>query len=121
MIGGVLGAILGSGLAGRGSHGTGALVGAGVGAASGAAIASSSGSNATSPGCPPGFVTRDGAPPFAYAAYEGVPYYYAAPPWYRPWVLFDGHWVYRPYPYHLFYYHRYYGGWRRGPYRHRGW
>ena len=108
VIGGVVGAILGSGL---GGHGAGALAGAAVGAAGGAVIADSSGSNATSPGCPPGFVARSGAPPFAYG---GSPYIYAAPTWYRPWVLYDGAWVYRPYPYHVWYYNRY------SPYRHYG-
>ena len=60
VLGGLFGAVIGSGLAGRGSHGVGALAGAAVGAGAGAAIASSTGSNATSPGCPPGYVLRDG-------------------------------------------------------------
>lgn len=109
-IGGIAGALLGSGLAGRHDRGAGALLGAGAGAIGGAAIASSSSSNATSPGCPPGFVTRNGAPPFAYAtAYPAAPAYaYAAPGWYQPWVFYGGIWTYRPYPYHSWYYGHYY-------------
>ncbi len=105
VLGGLFGAIIGSGFGGRHSHGTDALAGAAVGAAGGAAIASSAGSNATSPGCPPGYVVRDGAPPFYYGA---GPYVYAAPGWYNPWVFYGGAWVYRPYPYHVWYYHHYY-------------
>jgi hypothetical protein len=107
VIGGIAGALLGSSVAGRGSRGAGAIIGGGVGAVGGAAIADSSGSNATSPGCPPGFVTRSGAPPFAYGGYGGEPYVYAAPDWYRPWVYYGGAWVYRPYPYHVWYYGHY--------------
>lgn len=106
VIGGVVGALLGSGF---GGHGAGALVGAGVGAAGGAAIADSAGSNATSPGCPPGFVVRSGAPAFAYGGYGGSPYLYSAPGWYQPWVFYGGVWTYRPYPYHVWYYRHY--GW----------
>lgn len=108
IIGGIFGAILGGGLSGRHSSGAGVFAGAAVGAAGGAVIAGSSGSNATSPGCPPGYVVRGGAPGYAYAAPS---YYYAAPGWYRPWVFIDGAWAYRPYPYHDWYYRRYHGGW----------
>ncbi len=107
VIGGLFGALVGSGLSGRHDHGTGVLAGAAVGAAGGAAIASSAGSNATSPGCPPGYVVRGGAPAFSYGGY-GTSYVYAAPGWYRPWVYYGGSWVYRPYPYHVWYYHRAY-------------
>lgn len=123
LIGGALGAIIGSGF---GGHGGGALAGAVVGAAGGAVVADSAGSNATSPGCPPGFVVRRGAPGFAYGGYGGQPYVYAAPGWYRPWVYYGGAWVYRPYPYHVWYYGHYgrygyygrpHGYYRHGPYR----
>jgi hypothetical protein len=114
VLGGVVGALLGSGIAGRGSRGAGAVVGAGVGAVGGAAIASSSNSNATSPGCPPGYVVRNGAPAFSYGGY-GQPYLYAAPGWYQPWVFYGGVWTYRPYPYHTWYYGHYgWGGGYRG-------
>jgi hypothetical protein len=116
VIGGAAGALLGSGLAGRHDRGTGALLGAGVGALGGAAVANNSSSGATSPGCPPGYVTRAGAPPFAYGggyavdgAYAAQPAYaYAAPGWYQPWVYYGGAWTYRPYPYHVWYYRHYY-------------
>lgn len=112
-IGGLLGALIGAGVAGPGSRGAGAFVGGAIGAAGGAAIAGSTDSNETSPGCPPGYVVQDGAPQFYY----GAPYLYAAPGWYRPWVFWGDRWVYRPYPYHVWYYNHYYrggrGGWRR--------
>lgn len=113
VIGGAIGALLGAGVAGRHDRGAGALVGAGVGALGGAAVASGSDSNATSPGCPPGFVVRGGAPAFAYG---GADYAYAAPGWYHPWVMYGGVWTYRPYPYHVWYY-RHYGWGPRGYYR----
>lgn len=103
LVGGVLGAIIGGGLAGRHDTGTGMAAGAAVGAIGGAAVASSSGGE-TSPGCPPGFVARGGAPVYAYAQSD---YTYAAPGWYRPWVYVDNYWVYRPYPYHNWYYRNY--------------
>jgi hypothetical protein len=112
IIGGVLGAVIGSAVGGRGNHGAGAFAGAAIGGTSGAVIASSSRGNETSPGCPPGYVVRDGAPDFYYAGYGG-PYLYAAPGWYRPWVLYGDQWVFRPYPYHGFYYRHYYHGGRR--------
>jgi hypothetical protein len=109
--GAILGAIFGSAVAGRGDHGAGAAVGAVVGAGAGAAVASSS-DGETSPGCPPGYVVRRGAPAYVYAQPD---YYYAAPGWYRPWVFVDGFWVYRPYPYHVWYWHTYRGpGWHGG-------
>lgn len=121
LIGGVIGALIGSGF---GGHGGGAVAGAAVGAVGGAAIAANSDSGATSPGCPPGYVVRGGAPTFVYGGY-GTPYYYAAPDWYRPWYFYDGRWLYRPYPYHGWYYRHYYRG-PRGYYggdhwRHRHW
>lgn len=126
LIGGIAGAILGSAIGGRGNHGTGALAGAAVGAAGGAVVGDASGSNATSPGCPPGYVVRGGAPAFSYGGYGGAPYAYAAPGWYRPWVYYGGAWVYRPYPYHVWYYghygpryHGYYGRRWHGGYRRR--
>jgi hypothetical protein len=118
-VGGILGALIGGALGGRHDRGAGVLAGAAVGAVGGAAVASSTGGE-TSPGCPPGFVVRGGAPAWGYAP-DG--YYYAAPTWYRPWVFIDGGWVYRPYPYHDFYYRTWRAGpgwhggpgWRRGP------
>ncbi len=113
VIGGIAGALIGSTF---GGHGAGAFGGAIVGAAGGAAIASNSGSNVTSPGCPPGYVVRGGAPAFAYSGYGGDPYYYDAPGWYRPWVFVGGLWTYRPYPYHVWYYGHYGRGYGRGYY-----
>jgi hypothetical protein len=112
VLGGIFGAVAGSALAGRHSRGEGALAGGAVGALGGAAIAGSSGG--TSPGCPPGFVVRGDAPAFYYG---GGPYLYAAPVWYHPWVQYGGRWVYRPYPYHAYYYNHYAHGraYGRGP------
>ena len=109
-------ALVGGALGGRHDRGAGVFAGAAVGAVGGAAVASSSGGD-TSPGCPPGFVVRGGAPDWGYQP-EG--YYYAAPSWYRPWVFIDNGWVYRPYPYHSFYYRQWrggygHGGWHGGP------
>lgn len=103
-IGGLFGALIGAGLAGHGDRGGGALAGAAIGGIGGAAIASSAGSDATSPGCPHGYVVRDGAPDFYYAS---GPYDYAAPGWYDPWVWGEDRWIYRPYPYHVWYYRHY--------------
>jgi hypothetical protein len=114
VIGGIFGALIGSAAGGPYHAGSGAAVGAAIGGTSGAAIAAGSGGNATSPGCPPGYVVRDGAPAFYYNAYAG-PYFYAAPDWYRPWYWYGGHWLYRPYPYRAWYY-RHYGGGRYGGY-----
>jgi hypothetical protein len=102
VIGGLFGAVLGSAIGGRGSHFAGAVVGGTAGAVAGGAIASSS--SATSPGCPPGYVVRTGAPAF----YAGPEIVYAAPVWYHPWIWYGGRWVYRPYPYHRYYYRHYY-------------
>ncbi len=111
LAGGLLGAIIGSGLGGRHDHGGGAALGAIIGAGAGAAVASGSGGE-TSPGCPPGYVLRRGAPAYAYAAPD---YAYGAPGWYRPWVFYDGFWGYRPYPYHAWYWRTYRGpAWRGG-------
>ena len=124
VIGGLFGALLGSSIAGRHDRGAGALMGGIAGAAGGAAIGSAQ-DNATSPGCPPGYVMRRGAPAFYYDGYASG-YYYAAPEWYRPWIFVGGRWTYRPYPYHRWYYGHYgygrgwgghYRGW--GGYRHR--
>jgi len=121
VIGGILGAIIGGGLGGR--HGGGAFAGAAVGAVGGAAVASSAGSNETSPGCPPGYVVRGQASGYYY---NNPGYYYAAPAWYQPWIFMNGAWLYRPYPYHDWYWRTYrgpayrggYGG--HGPYSHGG-
>jgi hypothetical protein len=107
-VGSLFGALIGAGLGGRHAGG-GAIVGAIAGGAAGGAIAASEGSQ-TSPGCPPGFVVRDGGSPFYY----GGQYAYAAPYWYRPWIFDDGAWVFRPYPYHTWYYGHYYRGGGRG-------
>ncbi len=108
IIGGVLGAVIGSAAAGRHDAGAGAIVGGGLGAIAGGAIANSSG-----PGCPPGFVLRSGAPVFAYAPPPGAAVVvYDAPPEYNPWFFYSGRWVYRPYPYHR-YYHDHYPRYRR--------
>jgi hypothetical protein len=112
-IGGLFGALIGAGVSG--GRGGGALAGAAIGGVSGAAIASSSGSDATSPGCPRGYVVRDGGDEFYYA---GGPYFYAAPDWYDPWVWGDDRWIYRPYPYHQWYYQHY---WRGGDHGERDW
>ena len=105
LIGGILGAIIGSGLGGRHNGGGAMAAGAAIGAIGGAAVASKS-TGDTSPGCPEGYVVRQGAPIYVYAQPN---YAYAAPEWYRPWVFVDGYWVYRPYPYHEWYYRTYRG------------
>jgi hypothetical protein len=97
VIGGVLGAFLGSGIAGRGNRTAGAVFGGAAGAMAGSAIGASS----TSPGCPPGYAVRPGAPVFIGPAFGGG-YFYTEPPGYRPWVWSGGHWMYRPYPYHRY-------------------
>jgi len=99
VIGGVFGALLGSGVAGPHDRGAGAVVGGLAGALAGSAI----GASATSPGCPPGYVVRYGAPPFAPPVFVGG-YAYTAPPGYRPWIWDGRHWGYRPYPYHRSWY-----------------
>jgi hypothetical protein len=95
LIGGVLGAVAGSGLAGRGEHAVGALAGGAVGATAGAAIGASANPDTA---CPPGYAVAAGAPAFYYdAAYPPTVVY--GPAWYQPWVWVDGRWVYRPYRY----------------------
>jgi hypothetical protein len=109
VIGGVFGALLGAGVAGRHSRGAGAAIGGALGAGTGAAV----GASQSNSYCPPGYVLRAGAPPFAYAGpYYGGPYY-GGPGWYNPWVWYGGRWTY--YPYRSWYWHRHgYGpGWRR--------
>ena len=101
IVGGILGAVIGSAAAGRGSRGAGAFLGGAVGATAGGAIANSQG-----PGCPPGFVLRPGAP--AFYGPPGVAVVYDAPGWYNPWLWYDGRWVYRPYPYHRYWHEHYY-------------
>lgn len=98
VIGGLLGALVGGGLAGRRDRGVGIVAGSATGAIAGAAIG---GSAANNPNCPPGYVMRAGAPPF-YAGPAYGPVIYAAPDWYNPWVWYGGHWIYRPYPYHRY-------------------
>jgi hypothetical protein len=106
IIGGVFGAALGAGVAGR-NPAAGALVGGALGAGTGAAIGAASSSN----GCPPGYVVRAGAPAFVYAGPYHAPAIVYAPAWYRPWVWSGGHWVYYPYRY-WYWFHR--GYWRPG-------
>jgi hypothetical protein len=102
VIGGILGAIIGSNLAGRHSRGAGAFVGGATGAAAGAAIGNSAA--ASNPNCPPGYGLRPGAAAFYPGPIYGPDVYYAAPDWYDPWIWYGGHWIYRPYPYHRFWY-----------------
>jgi hypothetical protein len=99
VIGGAMGAILGAGVAGHGSHGAGAAIGGALGATTGAVVGSNSGAGAA---CPPGYVVRSGAPAFAYApppayAYAYPPEVIYGPAWYNPWIWSGGAWVYRPY------------------------
>lgn len=108
IIGGVLGSILGSGVADRGDHFAGAVVGGALGATAGAAIGASS---SDTYGCPPGYVVAVGAPAFYYGGGPTV----VAPGWYNPWVWYGGHWTYRPY---RSWYYRHPGYWR-GHYRRR--
>ena len=94
IIGGVLGAVIGSNVAGRGDRGAGTVVGGVLGAGAGAAIGNAS---TDSRGCPPGYVVRAGAPVFYYG---GGPAYgpgYWGPSWYNPWVWSGGRYVYTPY------------------------
>ena len=100
VIGGIFGAIIGSSVAGRHDRAAGAIVGGAAGAMAGSAI----GASRTSPGCPPGYVVREGAPPFDPGFVFVGGYGYVAPPGYRPWVWTGGRWVYRPYPYHRYWY-----------------
>ncbi|MDR3510225.1 MAG: glycine zipper 2TM domain-containing protein [Caulobacteraceae bacterium] len=102
VIGGILGAIVGSNLSGRYDRGAGAVAGGALGAVAGGAIGSSAADS--NPNCPPGYAMRAGAPAF----YPGPVYgdvVYAAPGWYDPWISYGHHWIYRPYPYHRYWYH----------------
>jgi hypothetical protein len=101
VIGGILGALIGSGLSGRYDRGAGIVAGGALGAAAGGAIGNAAASS--NPNCPPGYVLAPGAAPF----YPGPVYgdvIYAAPGWYDPWMWYGGHWIYRPYPYHRYWY-----------------
>jgi hypothetical protein len=103
IVGGILGAVIGSSVAGRHDRGAGAVVGGALGAVAGGAVANSSG-----PGCPSGYVLRSGAPAFYYGPPPGgVAVVYDAPTWYNPWVFYGGSWVYRPYPYHRYWHEHY--------------
>jgi hypothetical protein len=102
VIGGIFGAIVGSSVAGRHDRAAGAIIGGAVGAMAGSAI----GASRTSPGCPPGYAVREGASAFAPGFAFAGGYAYAAPPGYRPWIWTGGRWVYRPYPYHRYWYRR---------------
>ena len=103
IIGGVLGAVIGSNIAGGRSRGAGAVVGGTLGAVAGGAIANNQG-----PGCPPGFVLRPGAPVFYYGPPPGAAVVvYDQPGWYNPWLWYDGRWIYRPYPYHRYWHDHY--------------
>jgi hypothetical protein len=101
VIGGILGAVIGGAAAGRYDRGAGIVAGGALGAVAGGAIGNASA--ASNPNCPPGFVLRDGAEPFYPGPIYG-PIVYAAPGWYDPWLWYGGHWIYRPYPYHRFWY-----------------
>jgi hypothetical protein len=101
VIGGLVGALAGAGLAGHHDRGAGIVAGGAVGAIAGGAIGGSAA--ASNPNCPPGYVLRGGAPPFYPGPVYG-PVVYAAPGWYNPWVWYGGHWIYRPYPYHRYWY-----------------
>lgn len=117
-IGGVLGAIAGSGLAGHGAHLGGAVVGGAVGATAGAAIAANS---QPGPACPPGYVVAAGAPAFAYAGAPIPLTVVYGPEWYRPWVWVDSRWVYRPYRYWYWGHNAYWRpDWRPAPWRYYG-
>ncbi|MBV9995345.1 MAG: hypothetical protein JO127_09035 [Caulobacteraceae bacterium] len=101
IIGGILGALIGAGV---GGHGGGVAAGALIGGSTGAVIGHSAAVN--SPNCPPGYVMRAGAPAFYPGPVFGGEVVYAAPGWYDPWIWYGGHWIYRPYPYHRYYWHR---------------
>lgn len=110
IIGGVLGAVIGSSVAGHHERGEGAVVGGVLGAGAGAAIGSSS---SDTRGCPPGYVIRSGAPAFYYGG-PGYGAAYYGPSWYNPWIWSGGQWVYHPY---REWYYRHPAYWRRGGYR----
>lgn len=117
IIGGVLGAVIGSNAAGRHDRTGGAVVGGALGATAGASIGANSGAGGA---CPPGYVVRAGAPAFYYG---GGPYY-AGPAWYNPWVFVGGRYVYHPYRYWYWNHRNYWKpGFRGRPfkYRYRRW
>ena len=125
VFGGVMGAIIGSNVAGSGSRGAGAVAGGALGAMAGAAIGSntSSGSAIGSDACPPGFVVRAGAPNFRLG-----PGFSAAvvsgPSWYNPWFWTGDRWVFRPYRYWWWNNQSFWQpGWRHGrwSYNYRRW
>jgi hypothetical protein len=93
IVGGILGAVIGSNLARGGGREGGAIIGGLGGAALGANVAKNSQGS-----CPGGFAMRPGAPPYPVPVVV-----YDAPGWYNPWIWYDGRWMYRPYPYHRFY------------------
>ena len=97
IIGGILGAVVGSNVSGRGSKTGGSIIGGALGAVAGSAIAGNSTNTAD---CPPGYYVRSGAPAFYYPPppYGPPPVAYA-PEWYNPWLFEGGAWVYRPYRY----------------------
>jgi len=99
LIGGVLGAVIGSNLARGGGRTGGAIIGGTLGAVAGNALARDSGGGV----CPQGYIVRAGAPVFAPPPYV----VYAAPVGYNPWIWYGGRWVYRPYPY-AHYWHDHY-------------
>ncbi|THD54211.1 MAG: glycine zipper 2TM domain-containing protein [Phenylobacterium sp.] len=116
IIGGILGAVIGSNVSGRHSRTGGSIIGGALGATAGAAIGANSAESAE---CPPGYFIRTGAPGFAY----GPPPPYG-PAWYNPWFFEGGVWVYRPYRYWYWTHDAYWSpGWRPGPweYRYRRW
>jgi hypothetical protein len=117
IIGGVLGAIIGSNASGRHDRGAGTVVGGALGATAGAAIGANSGASAA---CPPGYMVRSGAPVFAYGGPAYPPEVVYGPGWYNPWVWAGGRWVYRPYRYWYWNNRAYWRpGWRAGPYAYR--
>jgi hypothetical protein len=112
IIGGVLGAMLGAGVAGHHDQAAGALAGGALGAVGGAAIGSSAGAGGA---CPPGYFVAPGAPTFFYSGPVYGPLV-ATPTWYHPWVFAGGRWVYRPYRYWYWANRRYDYGGPPGPY-----
>jgi hypothetical protein len=117
IIGGILGAVVGSNVSGRHSKTGGSIIGGALGATAGAAIGSNS---ASSSSCPPGYYARSGAPGFGY----GPGPVYAGPAWYNPWFFERGVWVYRPYRYWYWTHDAYWRpGWRPGrwDYHYRRW
>ncbi|HVY33079.1 MAG TPA: glycine zipper 2TM domain-containing protein [Caulobacteraceae bacterium] len=95
IIGGILGAVIGSNLGSGGGRTGGALIGGAAGALAGNALARDSGGGV----CPQGYAVRVGAPVFVPPPYV----VYAAPVEYNPWFWYGDRWVYRPYPYHRYY------------------